>query len=509
MKKQLLLGKCFVWLQLIAALNAQALQFEVSLATNLASSPQSGRLLVLLCTKEDPQPRFQLGNAGKDAPYVFGMDTTNLSPSNSWVVDEHSAAFPVASLQDLPEGDYFAQTILMCNPDNRMPHAPGNFFSQSIKLHLSGKSSVTNVLTLDHRLPDEVIPPDTDLVKYLKFPSPLLSRFHGRPMFLRVGIILPRDYAKEPVKKYPLWIRIGGLDSRFTHVGSLMQEKSGFRNTWLADSTPRFIMLQLDGAGPLGDPYQVNSANNGPFGDAITQELIPSLEKMFRAQGTPRSRVLSGLSTGGWASLALQIFYPDFFNGTWSSCPDGIDFRALELINIYEDDNAFVNKYGFERPGDRAVNGDVRVIVRREVALENVMGTGSSWTMSGGQWCDWNAVYGPRGADGRPVPLWDPATGKIDRSVADQWKKYDLRLICQQNWKTLGPKLRGKLHLSVGDSDNFFLNNAVHLMDEFLQHADPPYEGRVVYGPQKGHGWSDVDLLQMLKEMEKATSMNQ
>ena len=143
--------------------------------------------------------------------------------------------------------------------------------------------------------------------------------------------------------------------------------------------------------------------------------------------------------------------------------------------------------------------------MRREVGAENVLGTGNSFAESGGQWCDWNAVYGPRGKDGRPIPIWDPKTGKIDHAVAKEWKKYDLRLILQENWKTLGPKLRGKLHISVGDADNFFLNNGVHLMDEFLQHADPPYEGRVVYGPMKGHGWSDVELPEMLKEMEAAT----
>jgi hypothetical protein len=202
--------------------------------------------------------------------------------------------------------------------------------------------------------------------------------------------------------------------------------------------------------------------------------------------------VLSGASTGGWVSLALQVFYPDFFNGTWTSCPDGVDFRAFELVDIYKDANAYVNEYGCERPSQRAVNGDIRLYMRREVGFENVLGAGNSWTMSGKDWGSWNAVYGPRGADGRPTALWDPQTGAINPALVEQWKKYDLRMVMEENWKTLGPKLQGKLHISVGDADDYFLNNAVHLLDEFLSHADPPYKGRIVYGPGKGHGWSDV-----------------
>ena len=265
------------------------------------------------------------------------------------------------------------------------------------------------------------------------------------------------------------------------------------------------ILLFLDGAGPYGDPYQVNSANNGPYGDAITQELIPAVEHQFRAIGEPRARVVSGLSTGGWASLALQVFYPDFFNGTWTFCPDGVDFRAFELVNIYDDINAYTNRYGFERPSDRTVTGDVRLTMRREVGVENLLGLGNSWTMSGQQWGAWNATYGPRGSDGRPVPLWDPQTGVIDHEVAGQWKKYDLRLYLEKNWPTLGSKLKGKLHIAVGDADNYYLNNAVHLLDEFLSHANPPYQGRIVYGPGKGHGWADLTVAEMMKEME-ATS---
>jgi hypothetical protein len=142
--------------------------------------------------------------------------------------------------------------------------------------------------------------------------------------------------------------------------------------------------------------------------------------------------------------------------------------------------------------------------MRREVGVENLMGRGNSYTRSGGQWGAWNAVFSPRGADGLPVPLWDPQTGRIDHSVAEQWKKYDLRLVLEQNWKTLGPKLRGKLHIAAGEADDYFLNNAVHLLDDALAEADPPFEGSIVYGPRGRHGWTNVNLREMLKQMNQA-----
>jgi hypothetical protein len=285
----------------------------------------------------------------------------------------------------------------------------------------------------------------------------------------------------------------------------MIREGSEFGKIWRDPATPRMILLHLDGDGPLGDPYQVNSANHGPYGDAITQELIPHVERTFRGIGEPRARVVDGGSTGGWVSLALQVFYPDFFNGTWSYCPDGVDFRGFQLVNVYEDENAYVNRSGFERPSARDVNGDVRFTMRHECQLENVIGSGDSWTMSGMQWGAWNATYGPKGANGRPAALWDPVTGKIDKSVTDHWKKYDLRLIVEQNWSTLGPKLNGKLRIWVGEADNYFLNNAVHMLEDSLKKLSPPYEWYIGYGPGKGHCWKAPGEKEIIEQMAART----
>lgn len=495
---------------LCAALLAQtaqatSLRFEVGIADKLVSAPQTGRLFVILGRDENPEPRLLLGRTGPDAPVVLAGDMTAFTPGMSGMLDQSAITFPISNLAALPAGDYFVQALLDSNRDLRSPAAPGNLYSRARKIHLNPARAGTVKLEMTRQIPPEQLPAETDLVKYVKIRSKLLSDFHGRPIYLRAGIILPCDYGREPARKYPLWVRIGGYGARYSVVASLMDENAEFRKTWLQDNTPRMILLQLDGAGPFGDPYQVNSANSGPYGDAIVKELIPCVEETFRAIGQPHARVLSGLSTGGWASLALQVFYPDFFNGTWTFCPDGVDFRAFELVNIYDDDNAYTNKHGFERPSERSVTGDVLLTMRRELQIENVMGSGDNWALSGGQWCAWNATYGPREPNGSPSVLWDPQTGEIDHAVAAQWKKYDLRLVMQENWKTLGPKLRGKLHVSVGDADNYFLNNAVHLLDKFLSQAEPSYEGRIVYGPGKGHGWTDIPLPQMLKEMEAAT----
>jgi S-formylglutathione hydrolase FrmB len=312
---------------------------------------------------------------------------------------------------------------------------------------------------------------------------------------------LPRDFNRQQERRYPVRVHIGGYGSRFTSVEPMMNPESGFYRAWMADDAPRMILIHLDGAGPLGDPYQGDSANHGPYGAAVTRELIPMLEDKFRGIGAGHARVVDGGSTGGWVALALQIFFPEFFNGAWSFCPDGVDFRSFQLVNIYEDDNAYINRHGFERPASREVSGEIRYTMRHECQLENVLGTGDSWTLSGGQWGAWNATYGPRGAGGRPVPLWDPVTGAIDHNVATHWKAYDLRRILEENWTELGPKLKGKLHIWIGDADDFFLNNAVHKLDAFLSHAQPAYAGSITYGPREGHCWMGVSQTAMMKQM--------
>jgi len=497
-------------LLLFALMTGQAwgqttLRFEVTRAAARTEGLENGRLLVSIGAKGSARPVFGSGQTGMDAAPVLGRDTVGFAPGRTVTLDAASAVFPIESLSKLPAGDYSVQALFASNRDLRSLDAPGNLFSDPVAVHLDPAAGGTVKLTLTHAEPPEQMPKDTESVKYIKLQSKLLTAFHGRPIFLRAGVILPRDYAQEPTRRYPLRVHIGGFATRYNAVDRMMRAGSGFRKLWTADDTPRFLTLQLDGDGPYGDPYQVNSANNGPYGDAVTQELIPFVEKLYRGLGQPSARVLDGASTGGWVSFALQVFYPDFFNGTWSSSPDPLDFRAYQLVDIYKDKNAYLNPYGFERPSERTILGETRFTMRHEVQMENVRGDGDSYAFSGGQWGAWNAVFSPRGADGKPALLWNPQTGAIDPAVAEQWKKYDLRLCMEANWKTLAPKLRGKIHLWVGDADNYFLNNAVHLLDASLAKSAPPFVGEIAYGPGKGHTWYGITDRQILDQMSAAT----
>jgi hypothetical protein len=489
--------------------NGSPLRFEVTVAPQLVSKARQGRLFVILGRGDGGEPRQVAGRTGMDGPPTFARDVVEITDSKPGLIDERSAAFPLKSLTDLEPGDYTVQAVLDTNLELKALNSPGNLYSRPQRLHVDPGRSGALKLQLTEQSPPESLPAETEYVRYLKFQSNVLSKFWGRPMFLRAGIILPRGHASETARRYPLRIHIGGYGSRFTGVQRLMSENSDFRRAWLADDTPRMIYVHLDGAGPYGDPYQVNSANNGPYGDAVTQELIPEIERRYRGLGEARGRVLDGGSTGGWVSLALQIFYPEYFNGVWSSCPDGVDFRGFQLVNIYQDQNAYVNEHGFERPGARDTDGDVRYTMRHECQMENVLGGGDSWTRSGGQWGAWNAVYGPRGKDGFPTALWDPQTGAINRALTEDWKRYDLRLVLEGNWPALAPKLKGKLHIWIGDADNYFLNNGVHLLDAFFKKAQPPVDEKIVFAPGQGHCWRGISEREMMIEMAKVAMGSQ
>ncbi len=403
------------------------------------------------------------------------------------VIDDTATPFPVAKLSDVPAGEYLAQAVFHTNRDINLPNAPGNLYSKPAHVSWNPAGKDNHQLTLTERLPDELPPKDTTTVKYLKFPSKLLSDFHKRPMFYRLTVILPSEFERQADQQYLLCVHIGGYGTRYTSGGFMKPD-------------PRFVQILLDGAGPYGDPYQVNSANNGPFGDALTVEVIPHIEKTYRCGGAKR-RFTTGASTGGWVSLALQILYPDYFNGCWSSCPDSVDFRAYELIDIYEDKNAYVNRFGFERPAMRTLDGDTVYTVRHECQMENVLGRGGNWAVGGKDWCAWNAAYGPRGDDGLPKPLWHPKTGEIDRSVTEHWRQYDLRLVLERNWSTLGPKLAEKIHVWVGDADDYYLNNAVHRLKQAMDRADnPKFDGEIIIAPRRKHtvGWSNKQILDLM-----------
>ena len=388
------------------------LRFEVTVGPGLLPKPTDGRLLVVLGKVDaEGEPRNSIGETGLDAPPLFGADVNGFAPGVVGVIDARSESFPIESLSKLPAGEYVAQAVFDWNPRPPHPERPGQPLQRPAPGHARPGQG-------RHRA-NGPRPPGAARPAAAGY-----GQRQVRQAAIEVAEPVPRP-ADVPAGRHRLAagtsnrsrtastrcvVLIGGYGSRYTAAGNFAMRRL-FRG-------PPVVILHLDGAGPYGDPYQVNSANNGPYGDAVTQELIPFVEKKYRCVGRPEARFTTGTSTGGWVSLALQVFYPDFFNGCWSFAPDPVDFRAYELINIYEDKNAYVNHYGFERPAKRNVWGDTIYNVRHECQVENVLGRGNRWWVSGKDWCAWNAVFGPRGADGLPEAALASEDGH-DRSVGD------------------------------------------------------------------------------------------
>jgi hypothetical protein len=462
---------------------AKGIAFRVKLDPKLVGvKPESGRVLVGIA-KAKRRPDFT--NYRPPVLPILGTDVEAFAADTVVTLDNNSSTFPLTELNALPAGEYAVQAIFATNRDINLPNAPSNRYCDPITVRLDPAAGSMIELTVNRSFTERA-PKETPTVRYLKLPSKLLSDFHGRPMEYRVGVVLPPNFASEPERKYGLIVDIGGFGTRYFSAARLAPD-------------PRFVQIVPDGAGPFGDPYQVDSANNGPYGAALTKEVIPYIEKTFRCIGRPETRFTTGGSTGGWVSLALQVFYPDYFNGCWSQCPDSVTFERFELVDLYGELNAYLNRFGVERPSTRTIDGDTISTLRHECQLERVLGHGSRWELSGRDWASWNAVYGPRGKDGLPVPVWDGKTGAIDKSIVEHWKKYDLKLHLEQNWAALGPKLAGKISIWVGDSDDYFLNAAVRrFKDSMDRRTNPRFDGRILIEARAGHGsggWSRQEML--------------
>jgi len=347
---------------------------------------------------------------------------------------------------------------------------------------------------------------DNKLVKFYSFQSDILSKWWDKPMGFKMSVLLPSGYYEHPDKKYPVRYNVSGYGGRYTRVNRLANDEE-FMKWWTSDEAPQIVTVFLDGEGPFGDCYHLDSENSGPYGEAFTTELIPKVEKEFRITGNMETRFVDGCSTGGWVSLALQLYYPEVFNGCWSYSPDPVSFKRMQLINIYEDENAFYNKRHYLRPSKRDLYGEPQFSIKEEVNGENVVGLSNTYVTSGEQWGAWNALYSPKGADGLPKPLFDPVTGAIDKEVAEHWKKYDLLLHVSENWPELGPELQGKIHIWMGDMDNYYLNNSMRDFDEFLKSTvNPESDAEIIFSPMCQHcqKYSHKDILEKIQnKLEK------
>jgi hypothetical protein len=509
------------------------LRFAISFPEASSKEPLDGRMLVLVSTDGAREPRFQISE-DLNTQQLFGIDVEGLKPGQEAIVTADAFGYPLRSLSQVPRGEYTVQALLhryetFKRSDGhtvKLPmdrgegqqwnRAPGNFYSTPQKITIDPQKPETIKLVLDKIIPPIVPPKDTKYIKHVKMQSKLLSDFWGRPMYLGANILLPEGFDSHPNARYPLVIfhghfpaDFGGFretpadpnlkpeySDRFKLDGynKIVQEQAHqFYKEWTGPNFPRMIIIEIQHANPYyDDSYAVNSANLGPYGDAITYELVPFIEKQFRGIGKGWARFMYGGSTGGWEALAAQIFYPDEYNGAWGACPDPIDFRAYTVVNIYEHKNAYRADSKWKqtpRPGKRNYLGELAATIEEMNYMELALGTKSR---SGGQWDIWEAVYSPVGSDGYPKPIWNKVTGEIDPAVAAHWREnYDLGYILKRDWSKIGPKLAGKLHIYVGEADNYFLNDAVYLVEDFLKTTkDPHYGGEVDYEPRAEHCWN-------------------
>jgi hypothetical protein len=509
-------------------------RFAIRVAPDLARAPLDGRLLLLISTDASAEPRFQIEN-GPKTQQAFGLDVDGWTAGQDKTFGPDVIGYPLDSLRDLRAGTYTVQALLhkyetFHRADGhtvKLPmdrgegqqwnKAPGNLYSRPRTVTIDPARPAAIEITLDQVIPPLPDPPATKYVRHERIQSERLTKFWGRPMYLGANILVPEGFDAHAEARYPLVINHGHFSAtiedfreeppdpnlkpdyseRFHLAGyNRIQQEQAYQlyKDWTSPGFPRMLVVEIQHANPFyDDSYAVNSENLGPYGDAITYELVPYLEKKYRGLGAGWARFMYGGSTGGWESMAAQMFYPDEYNGAWCACPDPIDFRAFTVVDIYKDANAYWRQGPFlsvPRPGMRDWLGHVSVTLAQANRMELVLG---DKTRSGQQWDIWEAVYSPVGPDGYPKRIWDKRTGEIDHEVARYWQEhYDLGYILRRDWSGgLGRKLAGKISIYVGDMDNYYLNDAVYLVEDFLKATtDPPYGGEVTYGDRAEHCWN-------------------
>lgn len=516
-----------------------ATSFAISFPAARRDKALDGRVILLLSRDLAREPRSHVEpNEPLACPYIFGFNVDGLAPGQMVILDDSAFGWPARRLSDIPAGDYLVQAVLnryevfhladgrtlKLPPDRsegqQWAKKPGNLYSKPVLVHIDPAHPTESTLLLDQEIVPIAPKADTEFVRHVRIRSELLSRFWGRDVFIGALVLVPKGFDAHPRARFPLMVFHGhypedisefrttppdanlkpDYSERFHLAGYnriQQQEAYAFYQKWISADFPRFLVIEIEHANPYyDDSYAVNSANLGPYGDAINKELVPEIERRFRGIGAGWARFTYGGSTGGWEALATQVLYPDMYNGAFAACPDPIDFRAYTIINLYEDKNAYTLKgeaASVERPAFRNYLGEVFATQRDENYMELAQGDHSR---SGGQYDIWQAVFGPLGEDGYPKPIFDKVTGDIDPAVATYWREhFDLSHIIARDWATLEPKLKGKIHIYVGSGDNYYLTDSVYFAQEQLEALQPAYGGTVAYGDRAEHCWNgDSDL---------------
>lgn len=451
----------------------QALRFEVAFDPALQTTPYTGRVYIVLSKHLQREPR-QMLREWFDPPQVVARDVQVGNPDHAVILDATAITYP-RKLSEIEPGEYHVQAIARRSLDHPVPGmGPGDLISEPRTLALHPRESGTIGLRLTRVVVDEPFD-ETERLKDVEVDSPLLSAFHKRPMKMRAGVVLPKEWEENAVIKYPVLYWIGGFGGthRFAHQLARMTQRMDVQE--LAD---RVLQVVPDPTCYRGHAVFADSENNGPWGRALLEELIPYVEKKYRAAGAEH-RYVTGVSSGGWSSLWLQINYPAAFNGCWAHVPDPVDFRDFQRIDLYAPDaNIYTDASGQRRALARH-DGQVVLYYQDFVKMEEVLGPG-------GQIHSFEAVFSPRRADGAPASIFDRTTGKVFSDVAKTWERYDIRLILERRWNELGPKLKGKLHVYAGEQDTFYLDGAVGLLKDSLVKLGSDAE--VIIVPGMGHG---------------------
>jgi hypothetical protein len=459
-----LLGCCLTaWIVACGAHAADRVVVRVAepVAKALAAGPGAGRIVVFLKSvrsRERGQPAD--GPFFSDPQPIVSRAVAGLRAGAEIEVSvEHAAAWP-GPIDGL-SGTFEAQAVFKRNRDDAAVLAPGNLTGSPVEVTLRDDADDTVELSLDEaiEMPERS---DSRAIAWIDEPSPMLTRALGRVVRHRAAVVFPPGYhdVMHPRRVWPTVYVVpgfgGGLDAA-EEIARLLAMPGSDR------TLPQAVHVVLDPSGPCGHHGFADSVMNGPRGAALVKELVPTLEERYRLVRSPEARLLTGHSSGGWSTLWLQLTNPDFFGGCWSSAPDPVDFSAFQLGDLYRDDNLFVDAEGAERGSFRRPVGPMEKVlmtVREEIGMERAIDPSGT---SGQQWDAWQAMFSPPDASGTmPKRLADPATGAIDRAlVRDFWSAYDIARLVEKRWTRLDPVLRTKVHVLVGDRDNFYLERAV------------------------------------------------
>lgn len=476
----------FLWNQMAFAQQSKyAVSIDISVEKELmATFNEKGRLFIFMSLDSINEPRTQIWPNPRAKTEIFAKNIDDFDPKKPFKLTGETdwMGTPEWSLKNVPAGKYYIQIVWDQKTDESRIDEPGNLYSEKKRIIVNQNLNLSFVInqTIESRKIDE-----HPLVRAVELRSDTLSNWWGKNMVLKASVLLPHNY--DGTKEYPIRYNVAGYGGRYDRINRILSNID-FMNWWTSGDAPEIINVFLDGEGPFGDSYQMDSENSGPYGHSLVHELIPHIESLYRGTQSNTYRFVDGCSTGGWVSLGLQLYYPEMFNGVFSYSPDAIAFENYQLINIYKDENAFINEYGYERPVMRETSGEPMLSLRNFIQYENVLGSSNTYLNSGGQNSAHAALYSPRGENGLPKPLFDSKTGEIDPEVAEHWKKYDFKLYAQENWDELGPKLQGKIYIWMGDMDHFYLNTGTREFDSFLKTTQNPTSDAVIeYSAMEGH----------------------